>query len=110
MAPEIVMGEEYSKSIDMWSLGIILYNLLSGGKHPLHQKGETAAEFKKKLENKEKFYFDDSFSDLAKDLIKKMTTYNPIYRYKIDQALKHPWITRSHDTKVPLRYFEMIEY
>lgn len=110
MAPEVVMGQEYSKSIDVWSLGIILYNLLSGGKHPLYQKGESTEVFSKKLKDKEKFQFDDSFSSLAKDLIQKMTAYNSVYRYNVDQALKHPWITRSHETKVPLRYFEMLEY
>lgn len=110
MAPEVAMNQEYSKSIDMWSLGIIIYNLLSGGGHPLHQKGESSEKFKAKLENKKQFYYDSSFSNLAMDLINKMTAYSPVYRYSIDQALKHPWITRTHDTKVPLTYFEMIEH
>jgi serine/threonine protein kinase len=110
MAPEIAMSQEYSKSIDMWSLGIIMYNLLSGGGHPLHRKGDTSEIFKAKLQNKENFYFDPSFSDLAKDLIKKMTDYSPFYRYSIDQALKHPWITRNNDDKIPLTYLEMIEH
>ena len=110
MAPEIVNGQEYSKSIDIWSLGIIMYNLISGGKHPLYQKGETSKDFKTKLKNKQKFYFDDRFSSLAKDLFKKMTAYSPIYRYNVDQALKHPWITRSHETKIPLRYFEILNH
>lgn len=29
MAPEVAMKQEYSKSIDIWSLGIIMYNLIS---------------------------------------------------------------------------------
>lgn len=107
MAPEVALRQEYSKSIDVWSLGIIMYNLLSGGEHPLHQKGESFEKFETKLRNKEKFRFTDSFSNLAKDLIKKMTSYSPVYRYNVDQALKHPWITRSHETKVPLTYFEL---
>ena len=36
-----------------------------------------------------------------------MTSYSPVYRYNVDQALKHPWITRSHETKVPLTCQEM---
>lgn len=107
MAPEIIMRQEYSKSIDMWSLGIIMYNLLTGGSHPLHEKGESVDKFQDKLINKQKLHFDDSFSNLAKDLIMKMLAYSPIHRYTVDQALSHPWITRSHDTKVPLTKYEI---
>jgi serine/threonine protein kinase len=27
MAPEIVMGKEYSRSIDLWAIGILLYEM-----------------------------------------------------------------------------------
>jgi serine/threonine protein kinase len=110
MAPEVALSEEYSKSIDVWSLGIIMYNLLSGGAHPLHEKGESSEKYKEKLKKKTELKFEGCFSDLAKDLILKCTAYNPAYRYNVDQILKHPWITRSQDTKVPLTYFEMIEH
>lgn len=109
MAPEVAMKQEYSKSIDIWSLGIIMYNLLSGGAHPLHEKGESLTKFTDKIQNQQKFYFDNCFSNLAKDLIKKMTSYSPVHRYNIDQAMKHPWITRTHDTKVPLTCIEMFK-
>lgn len=70
MAPEVALRQEYSKSIDVWSLGIIMYNLLSGGEHPLHKKGENLEKFQKQLQEKTKFHFNESFSSLAKDLIK----------------------------------------
>lgn len=109
MAPEVALKQEYSKSIDVWSLGIIMYNLLSGGAHPLHEKGESLSKLTEKIQNQQKFFFDNCFSNLAKDLIKKMTSYSPVYRYNIDQAMKHPWITRTHDTKVPLTWIEMFK-
>ena len=102
MAPEISMKQEYSKSIDVWSWGIIMYNLISGGLHPLHIRGQSFETFQKKLENQEPFHFTNAFSELARDLITKMTSYSPVHRYTIDQVIKHPWITRSHDTKVCL--------
>ena len=29
-APEMVLGKNYSKKVDMWALGVILYEVISG--------------------------------------------------------------------------------
>jgi calcium/calmodulin-dependent protein kinase I len=35
MAPEVFSNlQEYTKSVDVWAIGIILYEVLSSGKHP----------------------------------------------------------------------------
>jgi calcium/calmodulin-dependent protein kinase I len=44
MAPEVLNKEAYSKSVDLWSLGITLYNLICK-KHPLHKKGDNISKF-----------------------------------------------------------------
>ena len=31
MAPEVILGQSYDSSVDMWSLGIMLYEFLCGG-------------------------------------------------------------------------------
>ena len=36
MAPEVIKYNEYTKSVDMWSAGIIMYNLLTMGSHPFY--------------------------------------------------------------------------
>lgn len=38
MAPEVFKKEEYSKTVDVWSLGITLFRIISK-KHPLYRKG-----------------------------------------------------------------------
>jgi calcium/calmodulin-dependent protein kinase I len=37
MAPEVAFSQEYTKSVDLWSCGIIMYEILTEGKHPLFE-------------------------------------------------------------------------
>ena len=41
MAPEIVNSEEYGYSVDFFSLGLVIYEMLTGGEHPF-KKGPDA--------------------------------------------------------------------
>jgi len=41
MAPEIFLHNSYSKAIDIWSLGILMFNLLNEGGHPFLKPGDT---------------------------------------------------------------------
>ena len=34
MAPEVVEGQAYGQTVDIWSLGVIAYYLLTGGNFP----------------------------------------------------------------------------
>ena len=49
MAPEVAFLKEYSKSVDIWSTGIIMYMLLTGGDHPIFEETDTATSYKDKL-------------------------------------------------------------
>jgi serine/threonine protein kinase len=50
MAPEVALSQDYTKSVDIWSIGIIMYVALTGGKHPLYIDNEDSIEtYKKKL-------------------------------------------------------------
>ena len=39
MAPEILLFKDYNKSVDLWSVGILMYMLISGGDHPFYNTG-----------------------------------------------------------------------
>ena len=42
MAPEQINLDNYSKKVDIWPCGIIMYQLLTCGQHPCYKKGESA--------------------------------------------------------------------
>jgi len=44
MAPEIALKKKYTKSVDIWAVGIIMHMLLTGGKHPYFIKGVDSAK------------------------------------------------------------------
>jgi calcium/calmodulin-dependent protein kinase I len=49
MAPEVASKKEYSKSVDIWAIGIIMYMLLTGGSHPLLKITDSAETYKDRL-------------------------------------------------------------
>ena len=50
MAPEVALKKEYSKSVDLWSTGIVMYMPLMGGVHPLFiDKEDDTESYKIKL-------------------------------------------------------------
>ena len=99
VAPEIINGRPYGKSVDVWSLGVITYILLCGYP-PFYHTNQTQL-FKAIREGK--FAFDspywDPISDSAKDLISKCLTVDVHKRLDIDGVLAHPWIAKEAETK-----------
>jgi serine/threonine-protein kinase RCK2 len=91
-APEIVRDERYSKSVDMWALGCVLYTLLCG--FPPFYDESIQVLTQKVAKGEFEFlspWWDDISSD-AKDLISHLLTVDPEERYTIIQFLDHPWI------------------
>lgn len=67
IAPEIIIGKGYDKSADWWSLGILLYEMLSG-KHPYKTKNNDKMSMYKKILEKP-VRMRPEFSNEAKSLI-----------------------------------------
>ena len=96
MAPEMVMHEDYSKYVDIWAAGVIMYILISGH-HPLYDPGDDKYIYWNKLQMQKTFKFDRSvFSPIAQDLIERLTKFKPSQRIPLIDALQHPWITREN--------------
>lgn len=90
-APEIVKDERYSKSVDMWALGCVLYTLLCGFP-PFYDESISVL-----TEKVAKGYYTflspwwDDISATAKDLITHLLCVDTSKRFTIDEFLAHPW-------------------
>ena len=107
MAPEIFSGKKYDFLVDSFSAGIVLYELCSGGMHPLFENYMAKNEYIEKLLNfNESYFFSKEMPLLARNLFLKLCKYDPNFRYEPFKALKHPWITRSKYSEIPLTILE----
>jgi hypothetical protein len=107
MAPEVIMNRPYDSLVDIWSIGIIMYILESGGSHPLYNSAYST-NFVQLIKNKKKINFPDFFPSIARNFFMKLCKYEPFFRYNINKALNHPWIIRTN-RKIPLTIIENYE-
>lgn len=91
MAPEVMKRRPFDFTIDMWAVGIILYQLLVGFEpfYPSHAV-EPQVPFPQR-------YF-KNVSKEACDLIQQLLQLNPSERYSAKQALAHPWLAAQPAT------------
>ncbi|KAL1915031.1 uncharacterized protein VTP21DRAFT_7736 [Calcarisporiella thermophila] len=91
-APEVVKDKRYSKGVDMWALGCVLYTLLCGFP-PFYD--ENISQLTRRVAHGEYTFLSpwwDPISEEAKDLIRHLLCVDPHSRYSIDEFFAHPWI------------------
>ncbi|KIY48786.1 Pkinase-domain-containing protein [Fistulina hepatica ATCC 64428] len=124
-APEVMLTfKEYTRAIDMWSVGCVLAEMLSGkplfpGRDYHHQlslildvlgtpsiddfyaiTSSRSREYIRALPFRKKRNFRQLFPDanpLAVDLMEKCLTFSPKRRIDVGEALKHPYLQPYHD-------------
>ncbi|KAG5440073.1 hypothetical protein PCK2_000585, partial [Pneumocystis canis] len=94
-APEIIKDQKYSKCVDMWALGCVLYTFLCG--FPPFYDDNFQVLSRKVVKGEYSFFSPwwDGISKSSQDLIRNLLTTDPKKRYTIDQFLNHPWIRES---------------
>jgi len=94
VAPE-VLKKSYTEACDLWSLGVIVYMLLSGAP-PFYGKNDEA--IKASIVNGEYTFPHELFRDVSDEamaFVSTLLSYNTDYRYTADQALTHPWLAAN---------------
>ena len=90
MAPEIVGSENYDFGVDIWSLGILLYELIFGHS-PFKAKNMKSVILNIKSHD---LTYDKPISHECKNLIEKILNINPQKRIKIKDILEHPFVKK----------------
>eukprot|EP01017_Pseudomicrothorax_dubius_P026502 TRINITY_DN2960_c0_g3_i2.p1 TRINITY_DN2960_c0_g3~~TRINITY_DN2960_c0_g3_i2.p1 ORF type:complete len:480 (+),score=82.48 TRINITY_DN2960_c0_g3_i2:152-1591(+) len=91
MAPEMVERKRYDESVDIWGLGILLYELLHGYS-PF--KGASNTEVCHNI-RRNFVVFGSSIAADAKDLILRILRTAPGDRMRIEEMLRHPFVVRN---------------
>lgn len=101
VAPEVLTRKPYNKQIDIWSMGVILYFLISGGKLPFSDENNDEEKIAKKIVLMDPTFPEESFNN-KKSLIKFINdclNKDPEKRISIDQFIKSDWIKFTANAK-----------
>eukprot|EP00536_Pseudo-nitzschia_multiseries_P013504 jgi/Psemu1/211833/e_gw1.579.6.1 len=102
VAPE-VLKKSYTEACDLWSLGVIVYMLLSGAP-PFYGKNDEA--IKASIVQGEYTFPHELFRDVSDEamaFVSTLLSYNIEYRYTAAQALTHPWLSANCEPESLLR-------
>lgn len=97
VAPEILFGEDYTTKVDIFSVGVIVYILLSGYSPFEGNTQEKILLKNKRCEVKFKGKSWNKYSRMASDFILALMNPNPELRLSAQEALCHPWIREYAD-------------
>lgn len=103
VSPEMIRKIGYNENVDIWSIGVLLFEMLSG-------YAPFSSNNKEELYNnilKVKINWPDEFPPLAKDLISKILKYEPSERLTVDEILKHPWVEQTPKLRKDLEIVEL---
>lgn len=107
LAPELLLGHGYNKTVDWWTLGVLLYEMLTG--LPPYYDEVTNDMYRKILSEPLHFPGPEIVPPAAKDLISKLLNRNPAERLGANGAAEikaHPFFHAIDWKKLLQRKYE----
>ena len=103
MAPEIINGSTYKFSTDIWSLGVLLYEM-THGYSPFILKDKDKDPRDELFENikNRNYTINKKLSNNCIDLIDKLLTTNIQERLNIEDIFIHPWVIENKTEMINL--------
>ncbi|XP_027032547.1 serine/threonine-protein kinase MARK2 isoform X14 [Tachysurus fulvidraco] len=102
-APELFQGKKYDgPEVDVWSLGVILYTLVSGS---LPFDGQNLKELRERV-LRGKYRIPFYMSTDCENLLKKFLILNPTKRGSLEQIMKDRWMNVGHEEEELMPYIE----
>jgi len=98
LAPEVIKQEEYGREIDIWSVGVVSYVVLSGSLPFFHN---VLHKLYRQIVERDLSFPEQAWKSVAKgaqDFILRLLQTRPGDRLTAEQSFNHPWL-RSAGTK-----------
>ncbi|XP_066588037.1 serine/threonine-protein kinase D1 isoform X2 [Prorops nasuta] len=105
LAPEVLRNKGYNRSLDMWSVGVIIYVSLSGT-FPFNEE----EDINEQIQNAAFMYPPSPWKEIssdATDLINNLLQVKQRKRYTVDKSLQHIWL-QDYQTWCDLRELETL--
>ncbi|KAF2893732.1 hypothetical protein ILUMI_12426 [Ignelater luminosus] len=103
LAPEVLRNKGYNRSLDMWSVGVIIYVSLSGT-FPFNED----EDINEQIQNAAFMYPSNPWKEVSSDaidLINNLLQVKQRKRYTVDKSLQHIWL-QDYETWCDLRTLE----
>ncbi|AQL07735.1 Serine/threonine-protein kinase ATG1c [Zea mays] len=98
MAPEVMQAQKYDAKADLWSVGVILYQLVTG--RPPFNGGNQIQLLKNILRTCEiRFPSDCDLSHGCIDLCRKLLRLNSVERLTVEEFVHHPFLSEHAPEK-----------
>ena len=91
IAPEMLLKKGHDTRVDIWSIGILMFELLSGYSPFVAKSNQELYQNIRRL----KIQWPKDMPPLAKNLISKILKLNPIERPSFDEILDHQWFKQT---------------
>lgn len=91
LPPEMVEAKQHDEHVDVWALGVLLYELLVG--HPPFEEKHAGDTYKRiaRVDFSIPSYVDED----ARDLVERLLVYDPQQRLALQDVAVHGWVLKN---------------